>query len=245
MEVLRVTNLTKDYDRIKAVEGISFSLSAGEVVGLLGPNGAGKTTTIQMLLGLLEPTSGEIEILGKSFRKNRSDALREMNFSASYAWLPGNLTPDENLTVFALLYSVAHVKTRVAELITQFDLTRFQKTRTGLLSSGEQTRLGLAKAFVNKPKVLLLDEPTASLDPDAAERMRNIIQEEAEKYDTAILWTSHNMYEVETVCDRVLFLSHGKILAEGSPSELIARYGQKDLEQTFIALAREPLDGKS
>ncbi|OHA48625.1 MAG: ABC transporter ATP-binding protein [Candidatus Terrybacteria bacterium RIFCSPHIGHO2_01_FULL_48_17] len=244
MSILEAKNLVKIYDGTKAVDGISFSIQKNETVGLLGPNGAGKTTTIQMLLGLLEPTAGEVKVLGKSLRSHRHEVLSYMNLQATYAWLPGNLSVRENLMVFAMLYSVKNASRRVAQLLELFDLKELANARTGILSSGEGTRLGLAKAFVNKPKLLLLDEPTASLDPDAADRIRTKIKAEAHENGTAILWTSHNMREVETICDRVLFLSHGKILAEGSPQELIARYNKKDLEETFIALAREPLNGQ-
>ena len=244
MPILEAKNLVKMYDGIKAVDGISFSVKENEIVGLLGPNGAGKTTTTQMVLGLLEPTSGEVKVFGKSLRSHRHDVLSYMNLQATYAWLPGNLSVRENLMVFAMLYSVKNASRRVSELLQLFDMEAFANVRAGVLSSGEGTRLGLAKAFVNKPKLLLLDEPTASLDPDAADRIRTKIKTEAHENSTAILWTSHNMREVETICDRVLFLSRGKILAEGSPTELVARFGKKDLEETFIALAREPLNGR-
>ena len=244
MQALQVQNLTKHYGAVKAVDGVSFSVGAGEVVGLLGPNGAGKTTTIQMLLGLLEPSGGEILVMGKSFSRNRREILQEMNFSATYASLPGNLTVKENLNIFARLYGVIEPWTRVLEVIKIFDLEKFAKVRVGRLSSGEQSRVNLAKAFLNRPKVLLLDEPTASLDPDAAERMRSIIKKQAKEAGSSILWTSHNMFEVETVCDKIIFLSRGRILDSGTPLELVKKYGRKNLEETFIALAREPLENR-
>ncbi|RMF91901.1 MAG: ABC transporter ATP-binding protein [Nitrospinota bacterium] len=238
MEVLRVENLVKDYGKVRAVKGLSFSLASGEIVGLLGPNGAGKTTTIEMLLGILEPTSGSIEVLGRPLETHRYEVVQQMNFAAPYALLPGNLSVKENLMIFALLYGVPNARRRVSELLGQFELESLASVRTGLLSSGEQSRLNLAKAFINAPTLLLLDEPTASLDPDAAARMRQRITTEARKRGTAILWTSHNMYEMETVCDRILFLFQGRIVAEGTPKELVQKFGKEDLEQTFIALAR-------
>ncbi len=238
MEILKVTNLVKHYRDVEAVKGISFSISAGEIVGLLGPNGAGKTTTIQMVLGLLEPTSGEIEILGKSLKTHRYEILQQINYAATYSALPQNLSVRENLTFFSLLYNTPNADKRLAELFREFNLEKFINTRSGLLSSGEQTRLSLAKAFINKPKMLLLDEPTASLDPDIADRVRTHIREEAQTHGTALLWTSHNMREMEAICDRILFLSRGTIIAKGTPEELITTFGKKDLEETFIAISR-------
>jgi len=236
--VLTVKNLTKHYGQTKAVQDLSFSLAENEVVGLLGPNGAGKTTTIQMLLGLLEPTAGQIIVQGKSLASHRTEALGTMNFAATYAGLPGNLAVEENMKFFSRLYNVKNRSERIEELLNRFKLIKFRKTRTGLLSSGEQTRLTLAKAFLNRPHLLLLDEPTASLDPDTASQMRQEIIEQSRQCQTAILWTSHNMFEMEKMCDRIIFLSFGKILAEGSPAELVKRFGQINLEETFITLAR-------
>ncbi len=224
-----------------AVDGVSFDVGEHEIVGLLGPNGAGKTTTINMVLGVLEPTSGAIEIEGLSVRTHRMRALSGTNFAAVYAPLPGNLTVEQNLRVFGLLYSVDNLHTRIQSLLERFDLQRFRNTKCGVLSSGEQTRVALAKAFLNEPTLLLLDEPTASLDPASARDARARIREHAAQRRTGILWTSHNMYEIEEVCDRVLFLSHGRILLEGDPRRLPSEHGQSNLEELFIAVAREPL----
>ena len=241
-QILSVHDLQKTYGKLEAVRGISFSLEPGEIVGLLGPNGSGKTTTINMILGLLEPSGGEVTIFGKNFREHREEILRRMNFAAVYAHLPGHLPVGRNLYIFALLYGVAHPDKKIAELLEEFDLVPFAGTRAGFLSSGEQTRLALAKAFLNEPALLLLDEPTASLDPSTSKMIRGKIKEYAQERQAAVLWTSHDMHEVEEACGRVLFISHGKILLEGDPRALPAKYGKKDLEELFIAVAREPLN---
>ncbi len=238
--VLNVTNVRKTYGRLTAVEDISFSVGKGEIVGLLGPNGAGKTTTINMILGVLAPTSGTITIDGIDIAKNRHEALTRTNFAAVYAPLPGNLSVVQNLKIFGMLYGVPGLNARIEELLEQFDLKQFRHTKCGVLSSGEQTRVCLAKAMLNRPQLLLLDEPTASLDPSKAQEIRNHVLTFA-KQNGGILWTSHNMLEVETVCDRVLFLSKGKILLEGDPRQLPAQHGKASLEELFIAVAREPL----
>ena len=238
--ILQVKNLTKEYKDTRAVDGISFAVHQGEIVGLLGPNGAGKTTTISMLLSVLEPTSGSIEILGLDLKKERDKVLEQINFGAVYAHVPGNQTVWQNLYIFGLLYSVKNLRTRIQELVKELDLEKFRDTKVGVLSSGEQTRVTLAKAMLNKPKLLLLDEPTASLDPSSALLIREKIRAYAHA-GAGILWTSHNMHEVETVCDRVLFLSHGKILLEGNPHTLPQEHGKKNLEELFITVAREPL----
>ncbi len=240
-KILEAKNLTKVYDGLRAVEGVSFSIGAGEILGLLGPNGAGKTTTIDMILGLLEATSGVIHVFGKDLKKHKSEILQKMNFAAVYAQLPGNLTVRENLYIFALLYGVLNTKNTVQTFLKDFDLERFANTRVGFLSSGEQSRVNLAKALLNNPRLLLLDEPTASLDPSTAQIMRSRIKEYVLSSKSAILWTSHDMYEIEAVCDRVLFISHGKILLEGDPRQLPSQYGKKNLEELFISVAREPL----
>ena len=240
-KILEVENLKKSYGEVTAVDGVSFSVSEGEIVGLLGPNGAGKTTTIDMILGLVEPSAGIVRIFGKNFDQHRREILALVNFAAVYAALPSNLTVGENLYMFGLLYGVAHPRERARELAEEFDLAKFFHTKAGLLSSGEQSRLHLAKSLLNRPRLLLMDEPTASLDPSAAEIMRERIRQYMRETRAAILWTSHDMHEVERVCDRVLFISHGKILLEGHPKELAAAYGKKDLEELFIAVAREPL----
>ena len=230
-EALRVEGLRKEFGGTAAVDGVSFAVRPGEIVGLLGPNGAGKTTTISMILGVLEPTAGTI-----------SGADRERtNFAAAYAPLPGNLTVEENLRVFGLIYGARPLGERVEALMARLDLTRFRAVKAGLLSSGEQSRLGLAKALLNDPALLLLDEPTASLDPAAARDVRALIKGFAARGTAGVLWTSHNMHEVEEVCDRVLFLAHGKVLLEGDPRVLPGQHGKRDLEDLFVAVAREPL----
>ena len=239
--VLSVIDLRRRFNKIDAVDGISFAVRANEIVGLLGPNGAGKTTTINMILGVLEPTGGTIEILGNDIRINRSRTFNSTNFAASYAPLPGNLTVEQNLRIFGLLYGVDNLSTRIEELLCQFNIGKFRKTQCGVLSSGEQTRVSLAKSMLNRPKLLLLDEPTASLDPATARDMREQIQEICLRESVGILWTSHNMNEVEQVCHRVLFLSHGKILLEGDPKSLPQEHGKDSLEDLFITVAREPL----
>jgi ABC-2 type transport system ATP-binding protein len=240
-ETLKIAGLVKEYDSFRAVDNISFSVKQGEIVGLLGPNGAGKTTTINMILGILEPTSGLIEIFGRNLEDHRSEIIKRMNFAAVYAQMPGNLTVRQNLYVFGLLYEVRNLKEKINFLLRDFDLETFAKTKTGLLSSGELSRLNLAKGLINEPSLLLLDEPTASLDPSIASFIRERIKNRVAQTKMAVLWTSHNMYEIEAVCDRVLFLSHGKILLSGNPRTLPAEHGKKDLEELFISAAREPL----
>ncbi|HEX5413863.1 MAG TPA: ABC transporter ATP-binding protein [Terriglobia bacterium] len=224
-----------------AVDGISFQLGRHEILGLLGPNGAGKTTTINMILGVLEPTTGSVIIDGRNIASNRRLALERTNFTAVYAPLPGNLTVWQNLRVFAMLYGIPAATERIEALLREYDLLAFRHTKCGVLSSGEQTRVALAKAMLNRPRLLLLDEPTASLDPASAREIRARIRDFAATDDVGILWTSHNMYEVSEVCGRVLFLSHGRILLEGDPQTLPAEYGKETLEDLFVAVAREPL----
>jgi ABC-2 type transport system ATP-binding protein len=241
-DVLRVADLRKVYrSDVVAVDRVSFRVARNEIVGLLGPNGAGKTTTINMILGVLTPTSGSILIDGIDIARHRRAALERTNFAAVYGTLPGNLTVVENLRVFGLLYGITDLERRIDAVVDRFDLESLRHRKSGVLSSGEQTRLALAKAFLNRPTLLLLDEPTASLDPAAADDVRRRIRTYAEEPDVGILWTSHNMYEVEEVCHRVLFLSHGNILLDGDPKRLPAAYGHNTLEDLFIAVAREPL----
>ncbi len=238
---LRASGLHKVYASVTALDGVSFTVNRGEIVGLLGPNGAGKTTTINMVLGVLAATTGSVEIDGIDISKQRARALAKTNFAAVYAALPGNLTVIENLRFFGLLYGVDSLRIRVEELLRQFDLAHLRHTKCGLLSSGEQTRAALAKALINRPQLLLLDEPTASLDPSAAQLIRAKIKKLATENRCGILWTSHNMNEVEEVCDRVLFLSRGKVLLEGNPQTLPQEHGSATLEDLFIRVAREPL----
>ncbi len=241
MATLFVSKLRKSYGSTLAVDDLTFSTDPGEIVGLLGPNGAGKTTTINMILGVLEPSGGRIAIEQHNLATERREALRRTNFAAVYAPLPGNLTVEQNLRFFAMLYGVPSINNRIDTLLEQFDLGRFRHTKCGVLSSGEQTRVSLAKAMLNSPRLLLLDEPTASLDPATAKEVRAKIRGVATDQQVSVLWTSHNMYEVEAVCDRVLFLSRGRVLLEGNPRKLPQEHGKRTLEELFIAVAREPL----
>jgi ABC-2 type transport system ATP-binding protein len=239
--VLSVRELRKQYGDTIAVDGLSFEVNRNEIVGLLGPNGAGKTTTINMILGVLEPTTGTILVEGADLASKRTQVLACTNFAAVYAPLPGNLTVIQNLRFFGLIYGVKNLASRIQTLLEQFDLLAFRDTKCGVLSSGEQTRVSLAKALLNNPRLLLLDEPTASLDPSVAREIRLKIREFAARGEGGVLWTSHNMYEVADVCDRVLFLSHGRILLAGDPRTLPAEHGKETLEDLFVAVAREPL----
>ncbi|MBS1903113.1 MAG: ABC transporter ATP-binding protein [Bacteroidetes bacterium] len=239
--VLEARDLHKSFGSTVAVDGVSFVVRRNEIVGLLGPNGAGKTTTINMVLGVLEPTIGSIHIEGTDVVRHRTAALERTNFAAVYAPLPGNLTVEQNLRIFGMLYDVDELSKRIDDLIRDFDLEHLRTDRCGVLSSGEQTRVCLAKAFLNRPNLLLLDEPTASLDPERALDTRTRIRQLAQSTNVGILWTSHNMNEVVEVCDRVLFMSKGKILLEGDPRRLPAEHGRASLEELFIAVAREPL----
>lgn len=241
LPVLEVKNLSKSYNSFQAVKNVSFELYPGEILGLLGPNGAGKTTIIHMLLGLTSPTSGEIRIFGLNPEKprQREKILGRMNFSSTYVALPYSLTLRESLMVFARLYGVKRPKYKIDSLIEQFDLKEVADQPVRTLSSGQMTRLNLAKAFINDPEILLLDEPTASLDPDIADRTRNYLKEVKRSKKIAILYTSHNMQEMEEISDRLIFLHHGEIIARGTPEDLIARFRGEDLEDVFLKIARE------
>ena len=239
--VLSITGVRRVYGKTVAVDGISFDVGPNETVGLLGPNGAGKTTTINMILGVLSPSGGTIRIEGVDIVEDRALALHRTNFAAVYAPLPGNLTVSQNLRFFGLLYEVGNLGKRVDELLEAFDLGAMRNVKFGLLSSGEQTRVCLAKAMINRPRLLLLDEPTASLDPATARDIRAKIREFTGRDKVAVLWTTHNMHEVTEVCDRVLFLSRGRILLEGPPGALPRLHGKETLEELFITVAREPL----
>ncbi len=241
IKVLTVKELRKTYGDAVAVDGVSFSVGPNEIVGLLGPNGAGKTTTINMILGVVGPDSGTIHIEGVDVARHRCEAVARTNFAAVYAPLPGNLTVSQNLRVFGLLYGVPALSQRIQEVIAQFALEKLGNVKCGLLSSGEQTRVGLAKAMLNRPHLLLLDEPTASLDPATAHDIRARIREFSGEEEGGVVWTSHNMYEVAEVCHRVLFLSRGKVLLEGDPKTLPHDHGTQTLEELFIRVAREPL----
>jgi len=237
--VLSVVELRKGFDSTVAVDGVTFHVGRNEIVGLLGPNGAGKTTTISMILGVLEPDAGTIQIEDLDLRSRRSQALARTNFAAVYAPLPGNLTVYQNLRVFGLIYGVKGIRERIEALLAAFDLERFRDVKCGLLSSGEQTRVTLAKALLNQPRLLLLDEPTASLDPATAQDIRSRIRDFVRQSASGVLWTSHNMYEVEEVCDRVLFLARGRILLQGNPKTLPREHGKSTLEELFISMAHD------
>ncbi|HEY0675173.1 MAG TPA: ABC transporter ATP-binding protein [Immundisolibacter sp.] len=235
--VLTVGGLAKSYGGRPAVDGVSFSVARDEIVGLLGPNGAGKTTIISMVLGLLEPDAGRVTIDGIDLARRRAAALSRANFAAVYAPLPGNLTVRQNLRFFAGVYGLPRAAVRVDTLLEQFELEALADRRCGLLSSGEQARVGLAKAMLNTPALLLLDEPTASLDPAAAQALRARIVGLTRGQGRGALWTSHNMAEVEAVCDRVLLLWKGRILLQGEPRALVRAQGETSLEALFLRLA--------
>ncbi|MEW6720189.1 MAG: ABC transporter ATP-binding protein [Thermodesulfobacteriota bacterium] len=239
--MLSVSGLKRVFGATVAVDDISFTVQPNETVGLLGPNGAGKTTTINMVLGVLAPSAGTIRIEGIDIVGSRARALRRTNFAAVYAPLPGNMTVRQNLRFFGMLYGVDRLSGRIGELLEAFGLERMADTRFGVLSSGEQTSVCLAKAFLNRPRLLLLDEPTASLDPATARDIRAKIREFTARDGIAVLWTTHNMFEVTEVCDRVLFLSRGRILLEGAPAALPREHGMESLEELFVTVAREPL----
>jgi ABC-2 type transport system ATP-binding protein len=237
--VLDVTDLSKRFGDFPAVDGISFSIKPGEILGLLGPNGAGKTTTIQMLLGLVTPTAGSIRMFGMDLATHREAILQRVNFSSTYISVPQSLTVEENLWVVARLYGLSDIPRRVGEIVKKLEMEEFRTKVTRKLSSGQMTRVTLAKAFLTEPRILFLDEPTASLDPDIAEKIRALLKEERRSSGLSILYTSHNMREMEEMSDRIIFLQRGKIVAEGTAQEIVRRFGQADLEEVFLKLARE------
>ncbi len=218
--ILQLKNLSKKFGQYTVIDDISFEVGEGEIVGLLGPNGAGKTTTINMLLGVLTPTAGEIRYFNKEFTTHREEILKQINFCSSYIRLPWRLTVEENLSVIARLYEVQNRQEKIDQLLQTFEMTEYKTTAMSSLSAGQTMRVILAKAFLNSPKILLLDEPTASLDPDVAQKVRDFLLKQQKESKTTMLITSHNMAEVEQLCDRVIFLSQGKILAEDTPEEL-------------------------
>jgi len=217
MNILAVNNLSKKFKDKVAVNDISFSLQEGEILGLLGPNGAGKTTTLQMLLGVLTPTTGLIKYFGKDLGENRTEILEEVNFSSTYTKLPWRFSVKENLTFISYLYQIKNRQSRIKEIVKIFKIEQLINMPMTDLSAGQLTRVNLAKAFINYPKILLLDEPTASLDPDVATYIRDFLLEERKKFNVSIIITSHNMAEVEEVCDRVIFINNGKIIANDTP----------------------------
>lgn len=238
MPILSVRNLVKEFDGVRAVDGISFDILPGQVTALLGGNGAGKTTTLAMLLGLVLPTSGRIVALGHDMTNDRFAALRRMNFSSPYVDLPHRLTVRQNLTVFCGLYGVANADARIADLARDLHLEDLLERPLGQLSAGQKTRAALAKSLVNEPALLLLDEPTASLDPDTADWVRSLLEAYQARTGAAILLASHNMREVERLAHHVIMLKGGRIVDEGKPQGLIEKYGREDLEQVFLTIAR-------
>jgi ABC-2 type transport system ATP-binding protein len=236
--VLRVLQLTKAFNEVVAVDRLSFSISRGEIVGILGANGAGKTTTLQMILGLIRPTSGRIEIFGKELEQHRIEILRRMNFSSVGVNLPMNLRVSQNLWVFAKLYGVKDAWRRIDALLNLLAIEHLRDAITGRLSSGEVSRVNLCKALLNRPELLLLDEPTASLDPDIADKVRKILRRVQQEEGVAVLYTSHNMRDIEEICDRVLFLHNGRLMAEGTPAQMVEQFRTQSLEEVFIRIAR-------
>ncbi len=238
--VVEIRNLSKSFSNHTAIAGISFHVKRGEIFGLLGANGAGKTTAIFILLGLVTPGYGsEVRIFGVELEPNRIAVLERCNFMSAYASLPANLSVQENLQVFAHLYGVTQAKRKIAELAELLEIGQLLKRITGELSSGQSTRVGLAKALLNDPDLLLLDEPTASLDPDIADRVRKILKKIQQERQLSIIYTSHNMRDVEELCDRIIFMREGKILSEGTPQDVIDEFGEESLEEVFIRVSRD------
>jgi ABC-2 type transport system ATP-binding protein len=236
---IQAQNLTKRYDSVLAVDDVSFTVPRGAIVALLGGNGAGKTTTIAMVLGLLLPTAGAITVLGEDMLKHRHRVLPRMNFSSPYVELPKRLSVQENLAIYARLYGVRHWQDRIRQLAEELQMTDILERPYGQLSSGQKTRVAIAKALVNEPELLLLDEPTASLDPDTADWVRNYLRGYQERNRATILMASHNMVEVERMCRHVMMMKRGRIVAEGAPDELIDRFGRETLEEVFLDIARD------
>ena len=236
---LEVRKLVKKFKSVIAVDNISLVIEKNKTLGLLGPNGCGKTTSIGMMLGLITPTSGEIFINGISLEpRNRINLLSLMNFASPYIELPKKLTVEQNLEVYARLYGVKEIKQRVNEMANDLHLQKFLKIKTGELSSGQKNRVALAKSLINKPKLLFLDEPTASLDPDIGDFVREYIEKYKKKNELTILLASHNMKEVQRLCDSVVMMREGKIVDKGTCSELIKKHGRENLEETFLKIAR-------
>ena len=239
MDAIVVDGLTKRYGGVTAVNDLSFRVGPGQTIGLLGGNGAGKTTTISMLLGLLIPSSGSITVLGRDMARDRFAALARMNFSSPYVALPARLSVAENLRIYGHLYGVPKLERRIAELAAELELGPFLDRLAGQLSAGQKTRVALAKSLINRPDVLLLDEPTASLDPDTGDWVRSWLQRYQAQSGCTILLASHNMAEVERLCSDVLVLKQGEVVDRGTPADLLARYGRDDLEAVFLDIARD------
>jgi ABC-2 type transport system ATP-binding protein len=236
--VIDAQHLRKAFGDTVALEDFSLTLQRNEIVGLLGVNGAGKTTALNILLGLTTPSSGSIRIFGQDLLPNRVAILQRCNFASAYVALPGNLTVGQNLWVFAKIYGVKNHKARIAELLELLEIPHLRSRVTGQLSAGEATRVQLCKAFLNDPELLLLDEPTASLDPDISDKVRKFVRSRQQAQGTAIIYTSHNMRDIEEVCDRIVFIHKGKVVTEGTPADVVARFKQESLEDVFIQIAR-------
>jgi ABC-2 type transport system ATP-binding protein len=238
LAAIEVAHLTKLYKTTRAVDDISFRIARGSITGLLGGNGAGKTTTIAMIMGLVLPTSGRVQVLGHPMPEGSAEVLGRMNFESPYVDMPMRLTVRQNLTVFGRLYAVANLRERIAQLAADLDLGDFLDRANGKLSSGQKTRVALAKALINEPELLLLDEPTASLDPDTADWVREHLETYRRTRHATILLASHNMLEVERLCDRVIILKRGRIEDDDSPDGIMARYNRATLEEVFLDVAR-------
>ena len=238
-ETIEINNLSKLFKNTLAVKDISFKISHGKIIGLLGPNGCGKSTTIGMILGLIKPTSGTVFINGLNIENNRTDLLEKMNFISPYIELPKKLTVEENLKVYGRLYGVKNLNDKIHDLMEKLNLTEFKTRKTGELSSGQKNRVSLAKALVNDPEILLLDEPTASLDPDVGDYIRGFIENYASNKGATILLASHNMNEVERLCHEVLMMKDGEIIDKGKCNDLVNKHGRKNLEEVFLKIVRE------
>ena len=237
--IAEVRDLVKRFGDFTAVDGVSFEVRPGEILGLLGPNGAGKTTIIQMLLGVVTPTAGVIQMFGLDLARHRERILQQVNFVSTYISMPYALTVEENLRVVGKLYGLTDLPRRIDEVVKKLEMEEFRNKLTRKLSSGQLTRLTLAKAILTEPKLLFLDEPTASLDPDMAHKTRSLLKEVRRSSGMSIFYTSHNMREMEEMSDRIIFLQRGKIVAQGSVEAITSRYGQRDLEEVFLKIARE------
>jgi ABC-2 type transport system ATP-binding protein len=235
---IEAVRLVKQYKKTRAVDDISFQIARGSITGLLGGNGAGKTTTIAMIMGLVLPTSGRVSVLGHPMPEGSAHVLGRMNFESPYVDMPVRLTVRQNLTIFGRLYAVEHLSERINELASDLDLHDFLDRANGKLSAGQKTRVALAKALINQPELLLLDEPTASLDPDTADWVREHLETYRKTHDATILLASHNMFEVERLCDRVIILKRGRIEEDDSPDRIMARYSRANLEEVFLDVAR-------